>query len=80
MKLSHNLRWLSSLILPLVALGAHALSLSPSALSLLPGDNATIVVNDVRGTVTLVNSNPTAASTTLGVSRSKCWTMKATVW
>jgi cytochrome c553 len=65
MKLAHNLRWLSSLFLPLMAFGAHALSLTPSTFTLLPGDSATIVVADVRGTITLVNSNPTAASASL---------------
>jgi cytochrome c553 len=65
MKLSHSLSWLSSLIFPLVAVAAHAVSLSPTSLSLLPGDKATIKVGNIRGTITLANSNPTAVSATL---------------
>jgi cytochrome subunit of sulfide dehydrogenase len=65
MKLSYNLSWLSGLILTLAAVAAHAVSLSPISLSLLPGDKATIVVTGVRGTVTLANSNPTAVSASL---------------
>ena len=65
MKLSHSLSWLSSLLLPLVAIAAHAVSLSPTSLTLLPGDKATIGVMDVRGTANLVNSNPTAVSAIL---------------
>ncbi len=65
MKLSHSLSWLSSLMLPLVAVAAHAVSLSPTSLSLLPGDKATIRVGNIRGTVTLSNSNSTAVSATL---------------
>ena len=65
MKLSHSLSWLSSLMLPLVAVAAHAVSLSPTSLSLLPGDKAIIKVGSIRGTVTLANSNPTAVSATL---------------
>jgi cytochrome c553 len=52
-------------MLPLVAVAAHAVSLSPTSLSLLPGDKATIRVGNIRGTVTLSNSNPTAVSATL---------------
>jgi cytochrome c553 len=65
MKLSRHLRWLSGLILPLVAVAAQALNLSPTTLSLLPGDKAAITVSSVRGQVTLANSNPTAVSATL---------------
>ena len=62
---SRSLRWLSSLILPLVAVAAHAVTLSPASRSLLPGDKATIAVNRVRGAVTLANSNPSAVSASL---------------
>lgn len=65
MKLSHSLTWLSSLMLPLVAVAAHAVSLSPTSLSLLPGDKATIRVGNIRGSITLANSNATAVSATL---------------
>jgi len=65
MKLAQRLSWLSSLILPLVAVAAQALTLSPTSLSLAPGAKATIEVKSVKGSVTLANSNPTAVSATL---------------
>jgi len=65
MKLARRLSWLSSLILPLVAVAAHALTLSPTSLSLAPGAKATIEVKSVKGTVTLANSNPTAVAASL---------------
>jgi cytochrome c553 len=65
MKLAQRLSWLSSLILPLVAVAAQALTLSPTSLSLAPGASATIEVKRVKGTVTLANSNPTAVSASL---------------
>jgi len=65
MKLSRRLSWLSSLILPLVAAAAQALTLSPTSLSLAPGANATIEVKSVKGSVAVANSNPTAVSATL---------------
>jgi cytochrome c553 len=65
MKLSHHLSWLSSLILPLVAAAAQALTLSPASLSLAPGAKATIEVKSIKGTVTLANSNPTAVTASL---------------
>jgi len=65
MKLSRRLSWLSSLILPLVAVAAQALTLSPTSLSLAPGAKAAIEVKSVKGTVTLANSNPTAVAATL---------------
>lgn len=65
MTLSRSLRWLSSLILPLAAAAAHAVSLSPTSLVLVPGNNATIAVTSVRGGVTLANSNPAAVSASL---------------
>ena len=65
MKLSRRLSWLSGLILPLVAVAAQALTLSPTSLSLAPGASATIEVKSVNGSVALANSNPTAVSATL---------------
>jgi len=65
MKLARRLSWLSSLILPLVAVAAQALTLSPTSLSLALGAKATIEVKRVKGTVTLANSNPTAVSASL---------------
>lgn len=62
---SKSLRWLSSLILPLAAVAAHAVTLSPASRSLLPGDKSTITVSRVRGAVTLANSNPAAVSASL---------------
>ena len=65
MKLSRRLSWLASLILPLVAVAAQALTLSPTSLSLAPGASATIEVKSVKGSVALANSNPAAVSATL---------------
>lgn len=65
MKLSDRLSWLSSLILPLVAVAAHAVTLSPTSMSLLSGDLRTIALSNIRGTVTLANSNPGAVTATL---------------
>jgi cytochrome c553 len=65
MKLARRISWLSSLILPLVAVAAQALTLSPTSLTLAPGAKATIEVKRVKGTVTLANSNPTAVSASL---------------
>jgi cytochrome c553 len=65
MKLSRCISWLPSLILPLVAVAAQALTLSPTSLSLVPGAKATIEVKSVKGSVTLANSNPTTVSATL---------------
>jgi cytochrome c553 len=65
MNLPKSLSWLSSLILPLVAVAAHAVSLSPASLTLLPGNSATIVVSSVRGTATFKNSNPAAVAASL---------------
>jgi|APFre7841882724_1041349.scaffolds.fasta_scaffold33766_2 cytochrome c553 len=65
MKLARRLRWFSSLILPLVAVAAQALTLSPTSLSLAPGAKATIEVKMAKGAVSLANSNPTAVSASL---------------
>jgi cytochrome c553 len=65
MKLSYRLSWLSGLMLPLVAVAAQALTLSPTSLSLVPGANATIEVKRTKGTVALANSNPTAVAASL---------------
>jgi cytochrome c553 len=65
MMLSHRLSRLSSLILPLVAVAAQALTLSPTSLYLAPGAKATIEVKRGKGTATLANTNPTAVSATL---------------
>jgi cytochrome c553 len=65
MKLSHRLGWLASLILPLVAVAAQALTLSPTALTLTPGANATVEVKRGKGAATLANTNPTAVSASL---------------
>jgi cytochrome c553 len=65
MKLTHSLSWLSTLILPLLTAAAHAVTLSPISLSLLPGDQASIAVSSARGTPTLANSNPAAVSASL---------------
>ena len=65
MKLSHRLSGLASLILPLLAVAAQALTLSPTSLSLTQGAKATIEVKRGKGTATLANTNPTAVSASL---------------
>jgi cytochrome c553 len=65
MKLAQRLSSLASLILPLVAAAAQALTLSPTSLYLAQGAKATIEVKSVKGSVTLANSNPTAVSASL---------------
>ena len=65
MKLSHRLSGLASLILPLLAVAAQALTLSPTSLSLTRGAKATIEVKRGKGTATLANTNPTAVSASL---------------
>ena len=65
MKLAQRLSSLASLILPLVAAAAQALTLSPTSLSLAQGAKATIEVKRAKGEVSLANSNPTAVSASL---------------
>ena len=65
MNLPKNLSWLSSLILPLVAVATHAASLAPSSLTLPSGASATIAVSNVSGTANLANSDPTVVSASL---------------
>jgi cytochrome subunit of sulfide dehydrogenase len=63
---SRVISWFASLILPLVAVAAHALTLSPGSLTLVAGGSGTISVSSVRGTASLVgNSAPAVASATL---------------
>ena len=70
MKRSHAISWLASLILPLVAVAAHALTLSPSSLTLVVGGTSTISLSSVEGTASLVgNSAPAVASATLASNR-----------
>jgi len=66
MKRSHVISWFASLVLPLVAVAAHALTLSPSSLTLMAGGSGTIGLSSVKGTASLVgNSAPAVASATL---------------
>jgi sulfide dehydrogenase cytochrome subunit len=66
MRRSHVISWFSSLILPLVAVAAHALTLSPGSLTLMAGGSGTISLSSVRGTASLVgNSAPAVALATL---------------
>ena len=53
------------LLLPLVAFEALAATVSPSSLSLIPGQAATVAVTSIQGTLQLTNSNSQVASATL---------------
>ncbi len=67
---SHVISWLTSLVLPLVAVGAQALTLSPGSLALMAGGSGTISLSSVRGTASLVgNSMPGVAWATLASNK-----------
>ena len=70
MRRSHVIRWFASLILPLVAVAAHALTLSPGSLALMAGGSGTISLSSIRGTASLVgNSVPAVATATLASNK-----------
>jgi cytochrome c553 len=70
MRRSHVITWFASLVLPLVAVAAHALTLSPGSLALMAGGSGTISLSSVRGTASLVgNSAPAVATATLASNR-----------
>jgi len=70
MRRSHVICSFASLVLPLVAVAAHALTLSPSSLTLVAGGSGTISLSSVSGTASLVgNSAPLVASATLTSNR-----------
>ena len=70
MRRSHVISWFTSLVLPLVAVAAHALTLSPGSLALMAGGSGTISLSSIRGTASLVgNSAPAVASATLASYR-----------
>ena len=70
MKKSHVISWSASLILPLMAVAAHALTLSPSSITLVTGGSGTISLSSVRGTASLVgNSAPAVASASLASNK-----------
>lgn len=53
------------LLLPLVAFEAFAATVSPTSLSLIPGQASTLLVTSIQGTLKLTNSNSKVASATL---------------
>lgn len=59
------------LLLPLVALEALAATVSPTSLSLIPGQASTLAVTSIQGTLKLTNSNSKVASATLSGARIK---------
>ncbi len=59
------------LLLPLVVLEALAATVSPSSLSLIPGQAATVAVTSIQGTLQLTNSNNQVASATLSGAKIK---------
>jgi hypothetical protein len=65
------------LLLPLVAFEALAATVSPSSLSLIPGQAATVAVTSIQGTLQLTNSNSQVASATLSGAKIKVTAMKA---
>jgi len=70
MRRSHVISWFTSLVLPLVAVAAHALTLSPGSLALMAGGTGTISLSSIRGTASLVgNSAPAVATATLASNR-----------
>lgn len=57
------------LLLPLVAFDALAAKVSPSSLSLIPGQKSTVTVSNISGSLTLTNSNAQVASAVLSGSK-----------
>lgn len=55
-------------LLSALAFQAHALSLSPSSLKMAPGEEATVTLKKVRGSVSIQNSSPATAETRLSSS------------
>lgn len=55
-------------LLSALAFQAHALSLSPSSLKMAPGEEATVTLKKVRGSVSIQNPNPATAETRLSSS------------
>lgn len=53
------------LLLPLLAFQALAASVSPTSLSLIVGQVATVTISSIQGTVSLSNSNPNVATASL---------------
>lgn len=53
------------LLLPLVAFEALAAKVSPSSLTMVPGQKSTVAVSSVSGSLTLTNSNAQVASAVL---------------
>lgn len=60
-----------ALLLPLMALNALAATVSPSSLSLTPGQASSLSVTSIQGTLKLTNSNTQVASATLAGAKIK---------
>ena len=70
MRLRKSIGWLAGLTLALLALGAQALTLSPTTLTLAPGQTGVISLNQVSGTATLTgNSVPAVATASLASNK-----------
>lgn len=57
--------WQLALILPFLMVVSYAATLSASSLTLTPGETATVTLSNIKGKVSLSNSNPGVASATL---------------
>jgi cytochrome c553 len=70
MKLRKPIGWLASLVLALLAFGAQALTLSPTTLTLSPGQTGTISLYRVSGTASLTgNTSPGVATASLASNK-----------
>jgi sulfide dehydrogenase cytochrome subunit len=52
-------------LMPALAFQAQAASITPSSLTLTPGQAATVTVSNIKGTLTISNSKPSVASAVL---------------
>ena len=56
-------------LMPALAFQAQAASITPSSLTLTPGQAATVNVSNIRGTLTISNSKPSVASANFASSK-----------
>ena len=70
MRLRKPIGWLASLTLGLLTFGVHAVTLSPTTLTLAPGQSGVISLNRVSGTASLAgNSAPAVATASLASNK-----------
>jgi sulfide dehydrogenase cytochrome subunit len=70
MKLNRPLAWMACLLLPLAATTVHALTLSPSSLTLAVGQTGTVALTSISGTPAVTqNTAPSVATATLSGSQ-----------